>query len=641
MPRYEFFGAEVYIPDLDEIVSAVVKPLEKYISNNISKVLKNVSQLGSNFQNMLLVAQNQLSELFLNIQKNIQNAILQLDVNLSKMYQNLNFRFESLQRNLNAIMQVLPGAFAQAANIINQAIVPVGTLLSNSILAIPQVLVQIPDFLYNRISGSINPQEFLRQVQSYLKDLEKALTEALTPHSSKSPEQAAKDAQNLMIVGNIAYGALAVAKILAELLSAGQLDVTLNSVDEIPILQAYRSAIEEITRTSLEASLLEPLRYYYYKQHTPKIPSASDLIQFVVKECFPLEKLPEAPKEFVQYMQYQGFRSEWAKAYWEAHWRLPSPERIYEAFHRGILSEEEVKKYIVWHDYKPEPRAGVKISDVDLMLELTYRLPTRTEIRMMYEQGLASDEEVKEVVKAEGIHPKYIDKFVQWVKSFMVRDEMRSIERESRRLFAKGVIDENAYKDALRFAKIPEEFWPIFMKLAEIERIKYSKESKESERTLTYGKISQAYQYDIISDDEFIKMVQELGYDAETAKFLLSVEKRRKLDKMYDDYVDRLEFLYLNDYISEQDLRQEYKDLGYSEEEANVRIETLNLKKLPKRRYLTPTQVAKAFWRGLLSAEETRDYLMRLGYRGKDIEVLIMLYKPKSKAEQESMPEVE
>ena len=76
------------------------------------------------------------------------------------------------------------------------------------------------------------------------------------------------------------------------------------------------------------------------------IPTPSDLVRFVVRECFPLEELPPAPEQFVKYMAWYGFDELWCRGYWEAHWVLPSISNLQELFWRGLLTEEEFRRYI-------------------------------------------------------------------------------------------------------------------------------------------------------------------------------------------------------------------------------------------------------------------------------------------------------
>lgn len=181
-----------------------------------------------------------------------------------------------------------------------------------------------------------------------------------------------------------------------------------------------------------------------------KMPGPSDLVTFVVRDVI-------EPDDFKALMRAQGYMTsdmiqeivghtvempligggygagDWADAYWEAHWRLPTMEQVTEFFNRAVvgavsikgkvfkISEDEASKavfaYATLHDYKPEPRKLTKylraatglsqlpIADRDIVEALRYRVLTRIEQRFVRRWGLISEEDYKRLAQAEGIDP--------------------------------------------------------------------------------------------------------------------------------------------------------------------------------------------------------------------------------------------
>jgi len=177
--------------------------------------------------------------------------------------------------------------------------------------------------------------------------------------------------------------------ILAEGLSMGQLDVSMGHAMDVPKIRAASDLGLTLYKEEFEASLLIPFRQALMQAYTPLIPPIPDLIRFVVREVI-------TPEKFYELLPLQGYSREKAEWFWDAHWELPGPRDLYDAFHRKIITAEELDKYIIWHDYKPDPRPGIEKSDVDIMRGVIKTLIPRVDLRYAWEMGRLSDDELVE-----------------------------------------------------------------------------------------------------------------------------------------------------------------------------------------------------------------------------------------------------
>jgi len=616
------WGTTVCIPTLEEIYDQVATPLSQAFQSTYDTIAGAVQDSLGGVYDTISSGLSSVWDALQNVYKHVNELwgeLSEFAVDLSANLQNLG---GNILDGLGAMGSGIVDGLTNVGNIIWGGIQAVGGAIVDGLQAAGGYIVQ----LLQQTVASKPVEDIKNTIFSPLANLEKILQDILTPHSPKEPEVAYKEAQNLYTQGNLILAAYAGAKVAIEAASLGQVDVNLAAFDDIPLISAYKRLIEDVSYASYEPSLLIPLRYYYMKEHTPMIPGASDLVRFVVRECFPLEKLPKAPSEFTKYMKYQGYREEWAKAYWEAHWELPPLSSLYEAFHRGIISKEEMKKFIVWHDYKPEPRPGISKSDVDIILELTYRIPNRTEGRMMYEMGILTDADIDEIVKAEGVHPKYQDKFKKFIKEFALRDDLRRIEREARYLFVQGKIDESKYREYLKEARIPADYHDFFVRLANMEKERKTKENEQQLREITYSQFAYAFRQNILTESEFLARLREIGYTENAAKLILDIERARKFDSLVDKYISKLEDLLESGWIDENDFRSNLSTLGIPDEEIDLRLQIISLERVPKRKKLTLSQITKAYKLGVIDLSTAVKKMRDLGYADEDIAILLQIY---------------
>jgi hypothetical protein len=284
----------------------------------------------------------------------------------------------------------------------------------------------------------------------------------------------------------------------------------------------------------VEDKFLQP---YYVK--SLGIPSVSDLISMVVREVI-------TPEFFEWIMKKRGYTydfkelaaagesipkvsdlpniTNWAKAYWENHWKLLEIGHVKDAFFRGIISEEEMKKYLVWHDYKPEPRPGIHISDRDIMSELVWDLPGRIDLRWMWEAGAITEEEAKKMLKMTGLHPDWIDKTILGWKLYLFREEIGKVIQQAITDRVEGWITDDEFRDRLSKLGITKE------------RIEYylSAAKAKEERELRKEKLKiaiEAFRRDIVTKEQFVQMLKEIGLSEERIQNIVKLEEYRKVPK--------------------------------------------------------------------------------------------------------------
>lgn len=194
--------------------------------------------------------------------------------------------------------------------------------------------------------------------------------------------------------------------------------------------------------TYFDIACAKPVRQELNAIFTPEIPGSGDLILFVVREVIDVDVFYEA-------LGLQGFSKFWSEAYWEAHWLLPPPERTRTAFLRKQIDEGEYKKFLVWYDFKPEPRPGISKSDVDIMLNTQYELPGRIDTRWLLEWGSITPEDGLGLIKAGGAAPEWAPKLLEVYLLNQVREELGKVRAVYERRLKSGFMNKTDFAMAL------------------------------------------------------------------------------------------------------------------------------------------------------------------------------------------------
>jgi len=254
-----------------------------------------------------------------------------------------------------------------------------------------------------------------------------------------------------------------------------------------------------------------------YMQMIWKIPPISDLIRFVVREVI-------TPDEFYTLAKMQGMPAVFTKYYWDAHWVLPPPERTWDAFLRGIITEDAYRKFLVWYDYSPEPRPGIGISDVDIMLGTQWDLPGAIETRWMWEWGIIDDEGLLEILKLRGMHPDWREKVAAGWRGMLLREEIMGLVRTAISDFRYGWITEDEFRERLEALGIPDRRIEYYLSRAEDEWERWYKEELVDIYTV-------AFRQGVISTEEFREALLALGMREERVDAIVWLEELRKSPK--------------------------------------------------------------------------------------------------------------
>jgi hypothetical protein len=123
------------------------------------------------------------------------------------------------------------------------------------------------------------------------------------------------------------------------------------------------------------------------------IPSMQDFIRFAVREVYSPDvrarfgQDQDYPEQFTAKAALHGLAEEDAKAYWAAHWELPSVEQGFRMLHRDEISKADLELLLRAKDVMPFWRGKLE--------SIAYLKPGRIDLRRMLEHGVIDRARVK------------------------------------------------------------------------------------------------------------------------------------------------------------------------------------------------------------------------------------------------------
>ena len=139
--------------------------------------------------------------------------------------------------------------------------------------------------------------------------------------------------------------------ILSEAVSAG----TVRSIAEAVQSWIWANGLGQLSsmayQPQLDASVNPLLQRSYNYRSQSRIPDASDLIRFQLREVYDEDRREELlvgkPRgTFNSYMRQNGYSEYHSDSFWAAHWVLPSVTQLNEMLFRGVIDSDTWRRFV-------------------------------------------------------------------------------------------------------------------------------------------------------------------------------------------------------------------------------------------------------------------------------------------------------
>lgn len=363
------------------------------------------------------------------------------------------------------------------------------------------------------------------------------------------------------------------------------------------------------------------------------LPTISDLVRMSVREVFTPEiaerfgQYEDLPEVFVHWAKKVGLSEEWAKAYWAAHWDLPSPTQGFEMLHRGIITEEELKLLLRALDVMPFWR--------EKLIQLSYNPLTRVDIRRMYKLGVLDENGVYRAYLDLGYKPEHAQQLTEFTKRYSApededeSDQFRSLARTIySRAYRKRVISVDEYRQFLKSMRYADEDINLLVALDDAELAMNAKLFDVDDYRKEYFKlVNVAFDRGLINENEYRTVLSDLGLTAQEIDLNIANSYYARQLSLRNLITDRLHDLYVEYTIDEEKLSQLLGMFNFSYPEIERLTQEWNIERGLRTRKPSFSDFHR-FWKsGLITGEEFLNELRGLGYHERYVRLFANFYQ--------------
>ncbi len=267
------------------------------------------------------------------------------------------------------------------------------------------------------------------------------------------------------------------------------------------------------------------------------------------------ENLEGSDRLIAQALQI-GLEPDILRRFWRSHWQLPSITAGLEMFHR--LRPEFNPDNPVDFDTIKEL---LKIQDIapfwqDRILETSFNLPTRVDVRRMYVAGLLTQQEVFDLYQQRGYSPEWSEKLTQ---------------------------------------------------LADSDKL-------DSGRGLSRSMIEKAYEESIIKREDTVSLLIEMRYDENEAEIIVNLIDRDLANNKLRDKLKLLKTRFIRGIIDEGLYKSSLDDLNILGDRRDLIILASKNERLTEQKLATKEDLKAFFKKQIFTKAEVKAELMKLGY---------------------------
>lgn len=351
--------------------------------------------------------------------------------------------------------------------------------------------------------------------------------------------------------------------------------------------------------------VVKPLEQYIKEKYRPDDLSKSDYEDA-------LRYLLVSVKEYEEFLAKQGLPDNKI--------RILKRRLAYELFNSHLKTLLHYNIVDTASVYNLLRELGIDDDNATKLLLSAFKTPSESKILDWYKQNVIAKGKALEWLQYLGYSrelAEFILTHISKEKSTKDRDLTKS---DIKQMYIRGIITQDQARDFLIKLGYDENEAQLLLEL-------WKTELTNREKTLTYSQIKQLYLNNLIGREEAIKYLNELGYSPNDIEYILKLWDLEKQKRHLKLNLSVIHQAYRYNVISEQEAVQYLQQLGYSQQAIQLYIKIWNEEKKKEPKKPSASFILRLFSYGIITAQEAVNKLVELGYDVQTAQLYVELYE--------------
>lgn len=319
-------------------------------------------------------------------------------------------------------------------------------------------------------------------------------------------------------------------------------------------------------------------------------------------------------EQYYAAMDKIGFKRSTAEQFKLSREFYPSPNDLVSWQAREVFEADSVEKYGLEDEFdnidkEPFYKAGMTLEQIRNFWVAHWVHPALRQVFELLHRGELTEEDVYDYYKLVEIPPYWREKLTKISYSPYTRVDVR-------RMYAAGVLSVEEVMQSYKDIGYDDE------KAANMTDFTIASTATK-ERDLTRTMIEQGYETGLISPEDTVRLLMDLGYDEQESLLILGLKNYALMQDELDDKVETIKSQFRRGLVEEETAIEELDKLGLAASYRDKVVAQVQRTKQAEFKLPSKEDLLKWFDAKLLTEDEFVSYMKRLGYRETEIHIYL------------------